>query len=104
MVIPWLCSHCRFVSKQRFAEDLTDTIRCSANRLILWNPLQRPAMAASRTASTTVTFAERPVHLLALWGETRAKVRSKDGAFEPSFEGKTDSWGGHYYAQDHDHR
>ena len=80
-----------------------DTIRCSANRLVLWLPPRRPAMATSHPRALPAAFPARPVQLLALWGETRARRQLDGESFEATFEGKTDR-GGHYYAQDHDHR
>ena len=80
-----------------------DTFPCHANSLILWHPPRRAALQTAPAMDPVVSFAKRPVQLLVLWGENRV-VKSKGNNFAPSFEGKTDSWGEHYYAQDHDHR
>jgi len=81
-----------------------DTFPCRANSLVLWHPPRRAALQTGPGPSVPVDFAKRPVQLLVLWGENRVKVNGKGSNFAPSFEGKTDSWGEHYYAQDHDHR
>ena len=87
-----------------FIQAAMDTFPCRANSLVLWHPPRRSALQTGPGPSVPVNFAKRPVQLLVLWGENRVKVKEKGSNFAPSFEGKTDSWGEHYYAQDHDHR
>lgn len=76
------------------------SLACPEGCLLLWQ-----AAHAIRTIhrAKVDTFASRPVELLLLFGNY-VDAGAKAAGFMPSFEGKADSWGEHYYARDHDHR
>ena len=76
------------------------SLACPEGCLLLWQ-----AAHAIRTIhrAKVDNFASRPVELLLLFGNY-ADTGAKAAGFMPTFEGKADSWGEHYYARDHDHR
>ena len=75
---------------------------CGRGCLLLWR--------ASRSMRTVhkaerKDFEARPLELLMSFGNNFVHdAGASTTRFAPTFEGKTDSWGGHYYARDHDHR
>ena len=78
------------------------TFNCPEGCLLLW---RAPLAMRIRHQAGPERFEMRPTELLMLFGHNYAHdAASSLAEFEPTFEGKTDSWGGHYYARDHDHR
>jgi len=73
-----------------------------SNRLVVWRA-SRAVEILHDGSSWTREFTNLRVDWVMLFGRSRADFRGA-GQFVPSFEGKSDEWGGHYYAQDHDHR
>jgi len=72
------------------------------NRLVLWHS-PRAVEFVHDSFKWTRKFDERRVDWVFLFGRPASDVRT-EANFVPMFEGKSDSWGGHYYARDHDHR
>ncbi|CAE7270348.1 unnamed protein product [Symbiodinium sp. CCMP2456] len=76
------------------------SLACPEGCLLLWQAAN--AIRTVHRAKVDI-FASRPVELLLLFGNY-ADAGAKAAGFMPTFEGKADSWGEHYYARDHDHR
>lgn len=81
-----------------------EEIPCEENRAVI---LRTTHAVTTSHVRRQRAFDRHPVDLILLFGENHAEKKDRQGTrdrFLPTFEGKTDSWGGHYYAQDHDHR
>lgn len=76
-----------------------------ANRAVLWRAT-RVYETDWDPLSWSQEYHLRRVDWLFLFGQSqvRGDTRKRAGSYVPSFEGREDSWGGHYYAKDHDHR